>query len=157
LSSQKSGEKGIIPGRRVHNCDHEPFITFIFASESKNVRASTAELVEMRLVLGYAFAVLLVSHRRRLSIAAAEYGSPPEIVGYAGAGVGLYDPRSARGRPLTAEDGARNREYVIDDGTRRGVERPTRHQPPGRWRSLRFVTSWRNTTKHLAEGFMTHS
>jgi hypothetical protein len=68
----------------------------------------------------------------------------------------LY-PRSAHGRPLTADDGARNREYVIDDGTRRGGERPTRHQPPGRWRSFRFVTNRRNTTKHLPAGFMTHS
>ena len=41
-------------------------------------------------MLGHVFAVLLVSHRRRLSIAAAEYGSPPEIAGHAGAGVGLY-------------------------------------------------------------------
>jgi hypothetical protein len=51
----------------------------------------------------------LVSHRRWLSMVAAEYGSPPEIAGHAGAGVGLYDPRSARGRPLTAAAGARNR------------------------------------------------
>jgi hypothetical protein len=27
---------------------------------------------------------------------AAEYGSSPEIAGYAGAGVGLYGPRSAK-------------------------------------------------------------
>ena len=51
----------------------------------------------------------LVSPRRRQSMVAAEYGSPPEIAGHAGAGVGLYDPRSAHGRPLTAADGARDR------------------------------------------------
>jgi hypothetical protein len=51
----------------------------------------------------------LVSHRRRHSTVAVEYGSPPEIAGHAGAGVGLYDPRLAFGRPLTADDGARNR------------------------------------------------
>jgi hypothetical protein len=38
---------------------------------------------------------------------AAEYGSPPEIAGHASAGVGLYDPRSADGRPLTAAAGVR--------------------------------------------------
>jgi hypothetical protein len=35
-------------------------------------------------------ALRLVSHRRRQSMVAAEYGSPPEIAGHAGTGVGLY-------------------------------------------------------------------
>ncbi len=41
-------------------------------------------------------------------------------------------PRSARGRPLTAAAGAKNRAKVIDDGKRRGDKRPTRHQTPNR-------------------------
>ena len=36
------------------------------------------------------FGARLVSRRRWPSIVAAEYGSPPEIAGHAGAGVGLY-------------------------------------------------------------------
>jgi hypothetical protein len=34
---------------------------------------------------------------------------PRRSPAHAGAGVGLYDPRSAHGRPLTAAAGARNR------------------------------------------------
>jgi hypothetical protein len=41
-------------------------------------------------VINDADAVRLVSHRRRQSTVAAEYGSPPEVAGNAGAGVGLY-------------------------------------------------------------------
>jgi hypothetical protein len=37
-----------------------------------------------------------VSRRHWPSMVAAEYGSPPEIAGHAGAGVGLYGPRSAK-------------------------------------------------------------
>jgi hypothetical protein len=37
----------------------------------------------------------VVSHRRRQSMVAAEYGSSPEVAGHTGAGVGLYSPRSA--------------------------------------------------------------
>jgi len=66
-----------------------PFIAFIAASPS-NIGASTAERVETRLALGHSYAARLASHRRRLSMVAAEYGSPPEIAGHAGAGVGLY-------------------------------------------------------------------
>jgi hypothetical protein len=51
----------------------------------------------------------LVSHRRRPSMVAAEYGTPPAIAGHDSAGVGLYGPRSALGRPLTANTGARDR------------------------------------------------
>jgi len=36
------------------------------------------------------FGARLVSHCRRQSMVAAEYGSPPEVAGNAGAGVGLY-------------------------------------------------------------------
>jgi hypothetical protein len=64
-----------------------PFIAFIAASPS-NIGASTAERVDTRLALGHSHR--LASHRRRLSMVAAEYGSPPEIAGHAGAGVGLY-------------------------------------------------------------------
>jgi hypothetical protein len=53
LLSQKSDESGIIPDQRVHHCGDEPFITFIFATESINVGASTAEMAETRLVLGH--------------------------------------------------------------------------------------------------------
>jgi hypothetical protein len=42
-------------------------------------------------------------------MAAAEYGSPPEIAGHAGAGVGLYVLTQPDGRPLTGAAGARNR------------------------------------------------
>jgi hypothetical protein len=88
-----------------------PFITFIAATEPIDVGASTAERGPTSLVAETPtpFGARVVSQRRRPSMVAAEYGSPPEIAGHADAGVGLYDPRSAFGRPLTADDGARNR------------------------------------------------
>jgi len=42
-------------------------------------------------------------------MAAAEYGSPPEIAGNAGAEVGLYVLTQPDGRPLTGAASTRNR------------------------------------------------
>jgi hypothetical protein len=67
------------------------------------------ELLQANVAAG-ARAFRLLSHRRRQSMVAAEYGSPPEIAGHAGAGVGLCGPRSSHGRALTAAASARNRE-----------------------------------------------
>jgi hypothetical protein len=55
------------------------------------------------------FGARLVSHCRRQSMVAAEYGSPPEVAGNAGAEGRPLCPHSAHGRPLTAADRARNR------------------------------------------------
>ena len=84
----------LLAGEWVHDGDHEGFMM------RSRVWGRTARRERLP---------RLVSHRRRQSIVAAEYGSPPEVAGHAGARVGLYDPRSAHGRPLTAADGARNR------------------------------------------------
>jgi hypothetical protein len=150
----------IAPGQRVHHRDHEPLHHLHSAIEYIAIAASTAELSQ----------ISGPHHADADAVRRSPHVAPsPAVNGRCGIRLATGDrrprrrrgrplcPRSARGRPLTAEDGARNREYVIDDGTRRGGERPTRHQPPGRWGSFRFVTSWRKTTKHLPAGFMTHS
>jgi hypothetical protein len=86
--------KGLLAGGALHDGDHEG-VDFVRQCAGER-RVGNAR-------------PRLVSHCRRQSMVAAEYGSPPEIAGHAGAGVGLYDPRSAHGRPLTAADRARGR------------------------------------------------
>jgi hypothetical protein len=69
-------ERSLLPGERVHDPDREGLMV-----PSERSRANGAAGVRAR---------RLVSHRRRHSMVAAEYDSPPEIAGHAGAGVGLY-------------------------------------------------------------------
>ena len=69
-------ERSLLAGERVHDPDREGFMV-----PSERWQASGASGARAR---------RLVSHRRRQSMVAAEYGSPPEIAGHAGAGVGLY-------------------------------------------------------------------
>jgi hypothetical protein len=82
-----------------------PFITFIAATEPNDVGTSTAERGLTALVDKYTDAV-----RRSVGVAPSSAVNgrcgirlAPGDRRYAGAGVGLYDPRSAYGRPLTVD------------------------------------------------------
>ena len=71
---------------RVHHCDHEP----LHHLHPRDGLIDVGQVWRTTQVINDADAVRLVSHRRRQSTVAAEYGSPPEVAGNAGAGVGLY-------------------------------------------------------------------
>jgi hypothetical protein len=70
----------------VHHCDHEP----LHHLHPRDGLIDVGQVWRTTQVINDADAVRLVSHRRRQSTVAAEYGSPPEVAGNAGAGVGLY-------------------------------------------------------------------
>ena len=69
-------ERSLLAGERVHDPDREGLMVPSERSQANGAAGARA--------------LRLLSHRRRQSMVAAEYGSPPEIAGHAGAGVGLY-------------------------------------------------------------------
>ena len=76
----------VLEGERVHDAHREGFM-ITRASRNENSRSY---VVPTGTGPSTPFGARLVSRRCWPSMVAAEYGSPPEIAGHAGAGVGLY-------------------------------------------------------------------